>query len=75
LEEFTKQLEAVQQESELAKSALPAYDAYRRLDSIEIPKLEKEIESLTSKLEIANKELEQVSLPLTGLTIAFFKSQ
>jgi len=42
----------------------PKYDTYQRLVKAEIPKLEAEIKSLTTKLAEASKGVDQVCCPL-----------
>lgn len=53
------ELKTAEEELAVAKATTPAYDTYRRLEEIEIPKLEKEIKSITAKLAEGNKGVDQ----------------
>ena len=52
-------LKGFEEDLAAAKAVTPAYDTYRRLQNSEIPRLEKEINSITVKLAEGNKGLDQ----------------
>ena len=53
-----EEVKSAEQELLTAKARSPAYDSYRRLETQELPKLEKEIQSLTAKLSESNKGID-----------------
>jgi chromosome segregation ATPase len=54
-----EELKTTEEELVVAKATIPAYDTYRRLETTEIPKLEKEIKAVTAKLAEGNKGIDQ----------------
>lgn len=50
-----EELKSAEEELATAKAVTPAYDSYLRIDTSEIPKLEREIKSMAVKLSDANK--------------------
>lgn len=63
------ELKTVEGELAVAKASIPAYDTYRRLETIEIPKLEKEIKAVTAKLAEGNKGIDQRTAAVSEIKV------